>query len=399
MIRRIRNLGPGTIVAAAFIGPGTVTTCSVAGVQHNFTLLWAVLVSILATIVLQEMSARIGLVSGQGVTESIAQTIQQPMVRGAALFIVVIAIVVGNAAYEAGNISGGVLGWENIAKVPAITVGAIQWKIMPAIIGVAAFLLLFFGGYKWIEKSLVGVVLLMSLMFMLAAVMTGPSIIALLEGVFVPRVPEKGWLSVLAIVGTTVVPYNIFLHASLVQEKWKDTSDIKAMRQDTYFAVILGGMVSMSIIVAAAAVGQNDVNNAGDLAKGLAPLLGDWAPFSIGIGLFAAGISSAITAPLAAGYVVRGLTQSKKHFRWAWIGVLCVGVVVASMDFRPIHVIQLAQIANGLLLPIIAGFLIYICNQQQILGKYRNNTLQNVFAVVIFLVAVVLGVKSIGGVF
>lgn len=399
MLKKLKNIGPGTIIAAAFIGPGTVTVCTLSGVQYGFTLLWAVFISMIATIVLQEMAARLGLISGKGLTENIIKSIPNPIFKFLAIAIVLLAVLLGNAAYEAGNISGGVLGLANIISATSFSLGTFEFNIWPIIIGLLAFIVLYFGSYKTIEKSLVTIVLLMSLMFVLAAILTTPNIGELLKGLFLPVVPEKGWLSVIAIVGTTVVPYNIFLHASLVGEKWKEEKDLKAMRTDTYIAVILGGIVSMAIIVAAAAVKQTEVQNTGDLAKGLEPLLGQWAPICIGVGLFAAGISSAITAPLAAGYVMKGLTQKKRYFQWTWMTILFIGIIVASVGFQPIHVIQVAQFSNGLLLPVIAIFLIFVCNQKQILGKYSNNALQNGFAILILLIAILLGTKSILSVF
>ena len=109
MIRNwFKNIGPGPLVAAAFIGPGTVTVCTIAGVTHGFTLLWAMLLSIIATIVLQEMSARLGVISQKGLSEVIRTEISNPFFKILAVVLILSAIVIGNAAYEAGNISGGV---------------------------------------------------------------------------------------------------------------------------------------------------------------------------------------------------------------------------------------------------------------------------------------------------
>ena len=103
-----KNIGPGTLIAAAFIGPGTVTVCTLAGVQYNFTLLWAMVLSIVATTVLQEMAARLGLVSGRGLAETVKNEIKLPITKIFALFLIISAILGGNSAEEAGNLSGGV---------------------------------------------------------------------------------------------------------------------------------------------------------------------------------------------------------------------------------------------------------------------------------------------------
>lgn len=109
-----KNIGPGPLVAAAFIGPGTVTVCTLAGVGFGFTLLWAMVLSIIATVVLQEMSARLGIITQKGLAEVILTEIHNPVFKVLTILLIFSAIVFGNAAYEAGNISGGVLGLETL---------------------------------------------------------------------------------------------------------------------------------------------------------------------------------------------------------------------------------------------------------------------------------------------
>ena len=117
MIRRLRNLGPGLLVTAAFIGPGTVTTASVAGASTGYAILWAIVFSIVATIVLQEMSARLGVVSREGLGEALRTTFNNPAIKLAAIVLVVAAIGFGNAAFETGNITGAALGLETLSGV------------------------------------------------------------------------------------------------------------------------------------------------------------------------------------------------------------------------------------------------------------------------------------------
>tara|TARA_R110002072_G_scaffold192257_1_gene349217 strand:- start:120164 stop:121381 length:1218 start_codon:yes stop_codon:yes gene_type:complete len=399
-----KNIGPGTLVAAAFIGPGTVTVCTLAGVQFGYELLWALVLSIAATIVLQEMAARLGLVSGKGLAANVKAHIQQPSLRLLAVLLMLSAILVGNAAYEAGNISGGALGLQAIFEDTTVMIGSFQLNYLSILIGVIAFLLLYIGNYKVIERFLVGLVIVMSISFVLAAVLTQPNWLQVLQSVVVPTVPSESLLTVIALVGTTVVPYNLFLHASLVKEKWNGPDNLKAARKDLYISIILGGLVSMAIVVCGAAIQQTTVNNAADLAKGLEPLYGELASYVLGIGLFAAGITSAITAPMAAGYVARdcfgwqaGLKSSK--FRAVWMLILLLGVVFSSIGFKSIEIIQFAQVANGVLLPIIAGFLVYIGNKKSVLGTFKNSTLQNSLGILIILATLVLSARSLYKVF
>ena len=396
------KLGPGTLIAAAFIGPGTVTVCMLAGVNHGFDLLWAMCFSIIATIVLQEMSARIGLVTNKGLAEIIRLETSNPIVKIISLILVLSAIVIGNAAYEAGNISGAVLGLEALnLPMQLNSFNPSSW-----IVGAIAFILLFIGNYKLIERCLIILVVLMSISFMIAAIATGPPILSILKGMFVPSFPNKSTLTIMGIVGTTVVPYNLFLHASLVREKWAGSAHLSDVRKDLYISICLGGLVSILIIIAASALhGKGlEIVNALDMAASLELILGSFARYVIGIGLFAAGITSAITAPLAAAYVCVELLDWNRDlksasFRGVWMAILLIGIVFSSMGWKPIEVIKYAQLTNGILLPVIAGFLLWIVNKRSVMKHHRNNNWQNALGMFILAITIALGLKSVFTVF
>lgn len=346
------------------------------------------------------MAARLGIVYGKGLAATVKSEIKNPFIRSFAILLILTAILVGNAAYEAGNISGGVLGLGTIVESYQVSFSGVNLNVLSLLIGLIAFIVLYFGNYKLIERFLIALVLLMSISFLVTAVLTRPDLSEVIKHVFIPTFPEDSWLTIIALVGTTVVPYNLFLHASLVREKWESTTHLKAARMDTYISILLGGLVSLAIIVCAAAVPASDISNAADLAVALEPLYGDYAVYLLSTGLFAAGITSAITAPLAAAYVARecfgweAKLRSAK-FRAVWIVILLLGVLFSSMGFSPIEVIRVAQVANGLLLPIIAGFLLWTVNRQNVLGAYVNSKLQNVLAVFILLASILLGVMSL----
>jgi manganese transport protein len=399
-----KNIGPGPLVAAAFIGPGTVTLCTLAGVGYGYTLLWAMLLSVIATIVLQEMAARLGIISQKGLSEIIRTEIKSPLFKTLAVILILSAIVIGNTAYEAGNISGGVLGLETIVGNPSISMLSLNFKLLSVIIGALAFVLLYIGNYKIIEKALVSLVILMSIAFLVTAMITKPNIAEIVKGVFVPKFPKDSILTIIGLIGTTVVPYNLFLHAYLVKEKWKNKSDLKFARKDTIIAVALGGLVSMCIIISAASIQTQDINNAADLAKGLEPLFGSFAKYFLAIGLFAAGITSAITAPLAAAFVASGClgwssNMKSKRFRAVWMFILIVGVISSSSGIKSIEIIKFAQVANGILLPVIVGFLIWIMNKPNVLEVYKNNIKQNIFGFIILLLSLLLSIATLNKVF
>ena len=400
----LRDVGPGALVAAAFIGPGTVTVCTIAGAKYGFVLLWAMVFSTIATIVLQEMAARLGLVGKMGLATAVRKSIGNTAVRWVGIMLIMAAIIVGNAAYEAGNISGGVLGLEGIFQNPVLALGNISIRLFSLFVGLLAFVLLYTGNYRIIERFLVALVVLMSLAFLTTAIITQPNLLGMIKGMFIPRFPKGSWLMVMALIGTTVVPYNLFLHASLVQEKWKDERDLAKARKDTTISILLGGIVSMSIIICAASVQRMEVAGVADLATGLEPLFGRNAKYLLSIGLFAAGITSAITAPLAAAYVAKGCfgwqgDLKSIKFRSIWMLILGLGVIFSSTGFKPIEIIKFAQVANGILLPVIAGFLLWIMNRVDILGSFKNSKVQNMLGGAIVIITLLLGFKSIAKVF
>lgn len=388
-----KKIGPGVLVAAAFIGPGTVTACTLAGVGFGFSLLWAMLLSIVATIVLQEMSARLGIITQRGLADVIKRELRTPWIRNTVIGIILAAIVIGNAAYEAGNIGGGTLGLEAIF-------GNKYSDYYSLVIGGLAFVLLYMGNYKVLERVFVLLVLIMSLSFVLTAILTKPNLLEIVKGLFFPKVPSESILTIIALVGTTVVPYNLFLHASLVSEKWKSKKDLKAAKRDTIVSIALGGMVSICIIITAAAINNTEVLNVMDMAKGLEPLYGTSARYFMGIGLFAAGVTSAITAPLAAAYVANscfGWNTDFRNikFRLVWMLILGLGVFFLSFNIKPIEIIKFAQVANGILLPVIAIFLLWVVNKASVMGVYKNTKFQNAIGFTIILLSVLLGAKSI----
>lgn len=394
-----KYIGPGPVVAAAFIGPGTVTVCTLAGVNFGFDLLWAMGLSIIATIVLQEMAARIGLVTQKGLASVISETLQKGILCYFSIFLVMTAIVLGNAAYEAGNISGGALGIELFVQAPVLSLGNFQVNILNMLIGSLALILLLTGSYSTISNYLTGLVILMSIAFLGTAIWSKPNFLELLSG-FQPAINPENIFTIVALIGTTVVPYNFFLHSSLISQKWKSIQDLKYIRVDTLIAVILGGLVSMAIIVTAKAGSATEVNSAIDLAIGLEPLMGKMAKYFMAFGLFAAGITSAITAPLAGSLVIAGsfgLSNDLKSFpmRISIVGILGLGLVFSSFGIKPIQLILFAQLANGVLLPLLSGYILWLVNKKSVMGTHTNGVWMNILAFAIWLITLLLGGMSV----
>ena len=388
-----RDIGPGVLIAAAFIGPGTVTLCTIAGVSFGFSLIWAIILSTFSTIVLQEMSLRIGLVTRMNLAEVIRTSIKSKILNRFIILLIISSILIGNTAYEAGNITGASLGISAIINYESI-------NYIPVFIGLIAFVILYQGDYKILEKSLVSLVIVMSISFFITAIMTRPDITSLLKGIFKPQVNSSNLIVVLGLIGTTVVPYNIFLHSSLVSEKWNSIEKLKVARIESFISILLGGLVSLSIIITAASVSNQNVTGVIDLAKGLEPLYGKFAIYFLGLGLFASGITSSITAPLAAAYVAKSCfgwnnSLKSKRFRLVWIFILITGVFVSMIKINPIEIIKFAQFSNSLLLPIIAIILLWLINDKNIISSKFNYKYQNIFGFLIVIISLVLGIKGL----
>ncbi|MEL0201346.1 MAG: Nramp family divalent metal transporter, partial [Flavobacteriaceae bacterium] len=287
------NIGPGVLVTAAFIGPGTLTICTMAGVQTGTQLLWAVVLATLITIFIQNVAARIAWHSEQGLATVLLSSTGYPMVRTVLMVLLLLAIIGGNAAYEGGNLSGAFLGLNTLLPTPEMVVGETSFSLGKILMGLAVGIILWFGNTELIKKILIAVVLLMSASFLLAAFLVQPDLGSLLNGLLIPQVPQGEWTLLVALLGTTVVPYNLFLHAALVKSKRKTGISLEAMQKDTRYAVGIGGLISACIILAASAVQGSEIESVADLGQSLVPLYGPASSYFIAFGLFAAGFSSA----------------------------------------------------------------------------------------------------------
>lgn len=398
MIQHLRNIGPGALVTAAFIGPGTVTACTMAGASFGFALVWALVFATVATIILQEMSARLGVITQKGLGETLSELLDASVWKWPLVLLVGLALYLGNAAYEAGNLSGAALG---IAAIAGEGDGVFNLSILA--ISILAAGLLLSGSYRAVERALLVLVGIMAGAFIATFAIVRPDLDALFQGLVTPIIPEGAILTVIALIGTTVVPYNLFLHSTAVRKKWSGPEDLSAARTDAVVAIGLGGLIAILILSTSAAslfAAGIEASSAADMASQFQPVLGANSKYLLGIGLFAAGLTSAITAPLATGFAMTEILklkggQSSFPFRLIVLSVIAIGAALSLTGTRPIEIIVLAQFANGLLLPIVAVFLLYVVNRRELLGQYANGALANVLGIVVVLVAAGLGLRLI----
>ena len=413
-LNRFFPSGPAVLVAAAFIGPGTVLTASVAGAEYGMALLWVVVFAVVATTALQEMAARLGIVTGSGLAQAITESTTSNFLRWAILLLVLAAIFVGNAAYQTGNLLGAAAGATILVgldqSVPAI-------NSFVALTAVSALLVIWFGRLKWLQRTMMGLIGLMSLVFVVSAFRSAPAVMDLGSGLL-PTLPVGSEWFVVGLIGTTIVPYNLFLHASAASEQWggdsvDQTNDaVRQSRMDTIFAVSLGGLITMAILITAACVYSSGAGDEAvkfskptDVVRQLRPALGDWAGRIFAVGLFAAGFTSSITAPVAAGYAAAGCfgwPNELSDWRLKTVSsvvVLFGGVFAVLAGTSPTQVIVLAQVANGMLLPVVAVVLLVLLNRSKLMGEHRNGVFSNVLGFLVVAVVTVIGYKNLAAAF
>jgi len=383
------------LVTAAFIGPGTVTSAALAGAAHGYALVWTLLFATLATIVLQDMAARVALARGTGLAAALRDAAPG---RGAQLgtaALLFAALALGNAAYEGGNLAGAALG---LAVLGGTDTGS---ALAIAALAMAAGMLVLVGSPAWLERLLIGCVALMSLAFVGAAIATRPAWPALAQGL-IPSVPADGALLAMALIGTTIVPYNLFLHAARLSERGAAPASIGAVRSDTIGSIAIGGVISIAILVTAAGTGLGGASGA-DLAAVIAAIERDYgagARIGLGLGLAAAGLSSALTAPLATGYVLAELiggdpARRAAIRRGAALAVVLIGAGIALSGLNPVHMIVVAQAANGLLLPIAAGFLLWLSSRRAVMGALGNGPAMTILGGMVLIICIALGIRLI----
>lgn len=390
---RIPRIGPGALVTAAFIGPGTITTCVRAGVEFRYALLWALGFATIGTIVFQEMAARLGVVGQIGLGEAIRRRFERrPIAGGLAALLVVSAIGLGNAAYQTGNLLGAASGLELLGggSLPA-------WGVAIALLASA---LLWSGSYRMLERVLVTMVLAMSVVFIVTAIAVMRAPDEIVRGLFVPQLPAGSDLLALGLVGTTIVPYNLFLHASSARERWRGAEGLSEARADLGVSIVLGGLISIAVVITGAAQAGGAIGSPAEMARMLEPLLGEWATLFFAAGFFAAGMTSAITAPLAAAWAVSGVLGWVQDLRsplvrLIWITIMLAGVGFTVAGVRPVPAIVFAQAANAILLPAIAIFLLLVMNDRRQLKGAVNGPLANALGIVVVILTMVLSGAAI----
>jgi Mn2+/Fe2+ NRAMP family transporter len=370
-----------SVISAAFIGPGTITMAITAGSLFQIQLLWAVLFATIACIFLQEVSARITIASGL----NFGQTLIRKYGRSSRWikWMIAMPVLLGCAAYEAGNILGAVSGISLLAP------GDGKWFTIA--ITIFAGIILWKGGSKILSLLMTGLVGIMGIAFLTLAVQTNFSFLEIAKAAVVPTIPKEGeWLT-LALIGTTIVPYSIFIGSAISKG-----NTVPLMRIGLSISVIIGGLITAWIMIAGSLTGS--FSSFGELAINLNSKIGMVGNWALGLGLFAAGLSSAITSPYAASLIASTVlgAENKRTVRAVWMLVLLTGFLFGISGIKPIPVILSVQALNGFVLPLLTYFLILIVNDATIIAAtYRHAILFDCILVCIFGVTLLIGLNNV----
>jgi manganese transport protein len=373
-----------SVISAAFIGPGTVTTALKSGAFFQLDLLWAILFSILACYVLQEAASRITIATGFDLPAIIASRFGKKGILNMH-HLLIFCIIFGCMAYQAGNLTGTMAGLEMITYIPQ------AWMLV-FLYGIS-FFFLWNGQIRIISVFLGMLVGIMTLIFVFLAYRVHPGFTAILNHLLIPRIPKNSAVYVIALIGTTIVPYNLFLGSGISHgQRLPDT------RFGLGSAILIGGIITLTVLISGTLL-STDFSFMGVYSL-LVNRIGSWAGTGFALGLFAAGLSSSITAPLAAAITVKSMirklaknkNQEVWYFRGTWMSVLSIGALFSLLEYQPDVLIVAAQAINGLILPLVAFYLYVLINDRRILPeKFRNKPWYNFCMLLVTAVTIFLG--------
>ncbi len=378
-------LGPGFITANVDNDAGGILTYSAAGAQFGYTLLWTMIPITLALIVVQEMCARMGVVTGKGLSDLIREEFGLRIT-----FVIMILLVIVNFTNVVTEFSGiaGSMQLFHVTKYVSVPICAlIVWAIVVK------------GDYKSVEK-----IFLIASVFYIAYIITGVLSrpdwnLALVETVKLP--PRSVWSDkayiymTVGVIGTTIAPWMQFYLQSSIVDKGVNVKQYKASRLDVIIGSIFTDVVAWFIIVVCAATlythGLRNIAEPSDAAQAMKPLAGDYAFILFAAGLFNASLFAASILPLSTAYTVceglgfesgldKGFREAK-FFYWLYSLLLFAGAAVVLIpNFPLVKFSVLSQVLNGILLPLVLVFMLKLINKHDLMGKYTNTRWFNVIA-------------------
>jgi NRAMP (natural resistance-associated macrophage protein)-like metal ion transporter len=389
-------LGPGIITGSVDNDAGGITTYSVAGALYGYQLLWTLLPSFVALIVVQEMNARMGIVTGKGLADLIRENFGVKVTFY--IFLCLLIADIGNTATEFAGIAGSLMIF-NISKYASVPLSAI-----------AVWILVVKGNYKTAERIFL-IFSFFLLSYIISAVLSKPNWEEIGGAIINPtfQLNEEYLIMTMGIVGTTIAPWMQFYMQSAVIEKRLKIEDYRFVRWDVIIGGVATVVIAFFIIIACAStlhVNHIKIDEAKDAAVALRPLAGELASFVFAFGLFIASIFSAAILPLAtAFYVCEGFgfeAGINKKFNEApqfyalFSLILLVAVIIILIPDAPLIAITIwTQVLNAILLPVVLLCMINIVNNKRIMGEFVNNRFQNMVGLLTTILLIVLSVTLV----
>jgi NRAMP (natural resistance-associated macrophage protein)-like metal ion transporter len=374
-------LGPGIITANVDNDAGGIATYSVAGAHFGYSLLWTLIPITVALVVVQEMVARMGVVTGKTLADLIRENFG---VR--ATFFLMLSLLVA----DMGNTVAEFAGWASAMEIFGVS------KYLSVPIGAfAVWLLVVKGTYRFVERIFL-IACTVFLTYVVSAYLVHPPWGQIMRDTIRPSFDFKAsyLMMLIGVVGTTIAPWMQFYLQSAVVEKNIKVENYGASRMDVIVGCIMTDVIAFFIIVACAATmfaGGIRITDAKDAAVALAPLAGKYASVLFAIGLANASLFAASILPLATAYYVcegmgweSGIDKNFKtapQFMWLYTGIIAVGALIILIPNAPLIPIMLvSQVVNGVMLPFVLIFMLLLINNRELMGEYINSKIFDVIA-------------------
>ena len=393
--RKLKSSGPAAIITSAFIGPGTIIVSTKVGISFGFSLLWATVFAVISLILLMETASRIAIVTRKDLVEAIIDVFPgNQLWKRFIQVLMLLAVLTICFAFQTGNLTGGALGFADIFGIGTT----------PVVLGMTAVVLAvtLLGSTKSLEfimKLFVGV---MGFIFIFTMLVVKPDPAAMAAGL-VPQLPPGSYVLTLALVGTTLIGINLILHSITSKARWSKVEDLADAKWDIGFNILIGGLITISLVVTAATVLRGSPiagHPALAFTRSLEPVLGSYARVLGDLGLFAAGLSSAIAIP----FTLKNITTSVFRFSDGVHGKKANAIAVVAILFgaflfitgkNPLEIIITAQAVSGFFLPLITVLILIVANNKKLLGQYTNNMFQNLIGILVVVLTVLLGANGI----
>ena len=389
----LRYLGPGFLITIGFIDPGNWATNVAGGSEFNYSLLWVVTLGTFMLIVLQSMSARLGIITGK----SLAKNVKENYPRWLS-WVLGSTIVLACVATDVAELIGGTVGFHLLFGFP-YWLGSLLTIFLE-------FYLIFSQKYHSVEKIIIGFLAIISISYVIELFIVKPDVSQMVYHSIVPTVSGKVIYVAMGILGAIVMPHNIYLHSNVIQSRdWSGDYErkkklIKYEQTDTTLAMIVGWFVNVSMIAVAAAVFFKNhifVNSLSQASETLKPLAGPFAQFLFAMALLFAGISSSTTSSMAEANVITGYfgkseDPRSKFYRISLIvtSIPAFFIILFSKNFY--NLLIFSQVILSVQLPFTIVPLILLSASSKIMGRFKLNSLQLWMAIAISTVIIVLNI-------